>query len=217
MGCREIRTMGWLADQTQVHETNRLEWKPVFAALTDKDMLLYDVVPATSDDWGQAYISHPLLATRLVHSGTTGTGTELTFSTRTGTRNGVECHLFRVERTKELATWSHALVEGAHNAAALIKEINCSVSWNGEACRLVLHWEDGFVLTKDSKDEEIENAVIWRYPYERLRCSSDDAKHLLWLDFGARKANRSLTLVDVPNQSYLSCIPSCLGKRLDLA
>lgn len=68
---------------------------------------------------------------RLVHSGATGSnalhGAELTFSTRTGTRNGVECHLFRVERPKELATWSHALVEGAHNAASLIKEINCGI------------------------------------------------------------------------------------------
>ena len=65
---------------------------------------------------------------RLVHSGPTGNnkmGAELTFSTRTGTRNGVECHLFRVERPKELTTWSHALVNGAHHAAALIKEINC--------------------------------------------------------------------------------------------
>lgn len=52
-------------------------------------------------------------------------GAELTFSTRTGTRNGVECHLFRVERPKELTTWSHAIVDGAHNAASLIKEINC--------------------------------------------------------------------------------------------
>lgn len=65
---------------------------------------------------------------RLVHSGATGNsamGAELTFSTRTGTRNGVECHHFRVERQKELTTWSHAIVDGAHNAASLIKEINC--------------------------------------------------------------------------------------------
>ena len=64
-----------------------------------------------------------------MHSGATGNnplhGAELTFSTRTGTRNGVECHLFRVERPKELTTWSHSLVSGAHSAAALIKEINC--------------------------------------------------------------------------------------------
>ena len=68
---------------------------------------------------------------RLVHSGATGSnslsGAELTFSTRTGTRNGVESHLFRVERPKELANWSHALVNGAHHAAKLIKEINCGI------------------------------------------------------------------------------------------
>lgn len=215
-GSREVRIMGWLSEQTQMHELNRLEWKPVFAALTDKDMLLYDMVPSTCDEWAQPYISHPLLATRLVHSGTTG-NTELTFSTRTGTRNGVECHLFRVERPKELQNWAHALVEGAHNAAALIKEINCSVSWNGEACRLILHWEDGFLLTKDSKDSDNDNEVIWRYPYERLRCSSDDAKCLLWLDFGGEEGEQELDLGGCPKpvvfvlHTFLSGKTSRLG------
>jgi len=223
---REVRIMGWLSEQTQMHEVNRLEWKPVFAALTDKDMLLYDVAPVTLDDWAQHYISHPLLATRLVHSGSTGNAaTELTFSTRTGTRNGVECHLFRVERTKELATWCRALVEGAHNAAALIKEINCSVSWNGEACRLVLHWEDGFILTKDSKGETDDDmnesgAVIWKYPYERLRCSSDDAKGLLWLDFGGEEGEQELDLGGCPKpvvfvlHTFLSGKTSRLGLNI---
>ena len=63
------------------------------------------------------------------------------------------------------------------------------MTWNGESCRLVLHWEDGFLLTKDTKEEE-HNSVIWTYPYERLRCSSDDAKHLLWLDFGGEEGEQ---------------------------
>ena len=57
--------MGWLSEQVQMADTNRLEWKPVFAALTDKDVLLYDMVPLSVEDWTQPYISHPLLATRL--------------------------------------------------------------------------------------------------------------------------------------------------------
>ena len=67
----------------------------------------------------------------LVHSGATTNsalqGAELTFSTRTGTKNGVEAHLFRVETPKELTNWARALVDRAHNAAALIKEINCGM------------------------------------------------------------------------------------------
>lgn len=70
------------------------------------------------------------------------------------------------------------------------------VSWNGEACRLILHWEDGFLLTKDTKEEDSrDNEVIWKYPYERLRCSSDDAKCLLWLDFGGEDGEQVFLLV----------------------
>lgn len=66
---------------------------------------------------------------RLVNS--TGTSTErlnspdLTYGTRTGSRKGVEAHLFRAETPRELAHWCRSIIEGAHSAAALIKEINC--------------------------------------------------------------------------------------------
>ncbi|XP_066921663.1 beta-1-syntrophin-like [Clytia hemisphaerica] len=221
-GNREVHVMGWLAEQVQMPDSNRLEWKPVFAALTDKDILLYDITPLSCEDWASPYISHPLLATRLVHSGPTGNntmGAELTFSTRTGTRNGVECHLFRVERPKELTTWSHALVNGAHHAAALIKEINCAVTWNGVECRLTLHWENGFLLTRAKTDTETES-VLWSNPYERLRSSSDDAKRLLWLDFGDNDGEQELDLHGCPKpvvfvlHTFLSSKTSRLGLTL---
>lgn len=69
-----------------------------------------------------------LLISRLVHSGHGSThiqNEDLTFGTRTGTRKGVEAHMFRVETPRELANWSRSLVQGAHDAALLIKEINC--------------------------------------------------------------------------------------------
>lgn len=65
---------------------------------------------------------------RLVHSGQGSNhiqNEEMTFGTRTGTRKGVEAHMFRVETPRELANWSRSLVQGSHDAAALIKEINC--------------------------------------------------------------------------------------------
>ena len=66
---------------------------------------------------------------RLVHSekqtSNTGSNELLTFGTRSGTRQGVEAHVFRVESVRDLSAWSRALVHGAHNAAALVKEVSC--------------------------------------------------------------------------------------------
>ena len=50
----------------------------------------------------------------------------LTFGLRSGTRQGVESHTFRVETQRDLSTWSRAVVQTAHNAAVLIKEVSCS-------------------------------------------------------------------------------------------
>ena len=47
------------------------------------------------------------------------------FATRTGSRNGVETHIFRAETNRSMKLWSRSLVQGAHAAAALIKEISC--------------------------------------------------------------------------------------------
>ena len=67
---------------------------------------------------------------RLLYSGSPkGLGprhqVELTFGTRTGTRNGIEAHLFRVDTRRDLAAWTRHLVQGSHNAAVLMKEIAC--------------------------------------------------------------------------------------------
>lgn len=39
-------------------------WKPVFVAVTNIDMLLYDFVPITKEDWASPVQSYPILATR---------------------------------------------------------------------------------------------------------------------------------------------------------
>lgn len=48
--------------------------------------------------------------------------------------------MFRVETPRELANWSRSLVQGAHDAATLIKEINCGKSFiaKNRCCRLWL-------------------------------------------------------------------------------
>lgn len=65
---------------------------------------------------------------RLVHSGSgcrsPSLGSDLTFATRTGSRQGIEMHLFRVETHRDLSTWTRILVQGCHAAAELIKEVS---------------------------------------------------------------------------------------------
>lgn len=66
----------------------------------------------------------------LVHSGpdrsSPHSGTELFFATRTGTRLGIETHLFRAETTKDLSTWTRHIVNGCHASAEMIKEVTTS-------------------------------------------------------------------------------------------
>ena len=65
---------------------------------------------------------------RLVHSGKqptlSGAGDILTFGTRSGTRHGVEAHVFRVQTSRDLATWTHALVQGVSNAVLFVREVS---------------------------------------------------------------------------------------------
>lgn len=49
---------------------------------------------------------------------------ELTFALRTGTRHGVDTHLFSVESPQELAAWTRQLVDGCHRAAEGVQEVS---------------------------------------------------------------------------------------------
>jgi len=64
---------------------------------------------------------------RLVHSGKqpsiSGTGDMLTFGTRSGTRHGVEAHVFCVQTSRDLAAWTHALVQGVSSAVLFVREV----------------------------------------------------------------------------------------------
>ena len=46
------------------NEQGKPTWKPVFIALTDKDLLMYDTAPWSKEEWATPFQSHPLLATR---------------------------------------------------------------------------------------------------------------------------------------------------------
>ncbi|XP_068425644.1 beta-1-syntrophin isoform X2 [Clinocottus analis] len=123
-GSKEIRHLGWLAGKT---ESEKQCWKPVLMVVTEKDLLLYESVPRGKEAWQSPAHTYPLLATRLVHSGpdrgSPHSGTELFFATRTGTRLGIETHLFRTETTKDLSLWTRHIVNGCNASAEMIKEV----------------------------------------------------------------------------------------------
>uniref|UniRef100_A0A8C2YL62 Syntrophin beta 2 n=1 Tax=Chinchilla lanigera TaxID=34839 RepID=A0A8C2YL62_CHILA len=126
-GSKEVKHIAWLAEQAKL-DGGRQQWRPVLMAVTEKDLLLYDCMPWTRDAWASPCHSYPLVATRLVHSGSgcrsPSLGSDLTFATRTGSRQGIEMHLFRVETHRDLSTWTRILVQGCHAAAELIKEVS---------------------------------------------------------------------------------------------
>ncbi|ESO98206.1 hypothetical protein LOTGIDRAFT_231326 [Lottia gigantea] len=176
----QIHHMGWLAEQLQ-NEQGASSWKPVCIALSDTDMLLYDTAPSSKEEWATPFQSHPLLATRLVHSGKQMSNGHdvMSFGTRSGTRNGVETHVFRVETQRDLAYWSRALVQGSHGAAVLTKEVITPVIWQGKKAKLVINYESGFTLIEDKNG----GTTFWNFPFEKLKMSADDGHRLLWLDF----------------------------------
>ena len=59
-----------------------------------------------------------------------------------------------------------------------------AVVWQGQECRLTMHYENGFTLADMRTDDSRKTTVIWHFPYEKLRMSADDGMRLLWLDFG---------------------------------
>ncbi|NXY16551.1 SNTB2 protein, partial [Atrichornis clamosus] len=222
-GGREVKHIAWLAEQARL-DGGRQQWRPVLMAVTEKDLLLYDGMPWTRDAWASPCHSYPLVATRLVHSGTgrrsPALGSELTFATRTGSRQGVEMHVFRVETHRDLSAWTRVLVQGCHAAAELIKEVTvgecrgAGTPWTpvsppqgcgpdaasptgctlgGQEVQLSIHYEGGFTISREEP-----GAILFRYPYERLKMSADDGIRTLYLDFGGPEGELALDLHSCP-------------------
>lgn len=210
-----LKHIGWLVEQLDMNG-GRHQYKRVIMALTEKDILLFQAVPWTYESWTTPVLTHPLLATRLVHSGSVRSspalGGDLLFATRTGTGRGIESHVFRVETHWDLSTWTRALVQGGHSAAELIKEVSIGCVLNRQNVRLILHYERGFTVTRESGD-----SVLFHFPYERLKMSADDGVRNLFLDFGAPEGEMVFELHSGPKpvvfvlHSFLSAKLARLG------
>ncbi|CAF96474.1 unnamed protein product [Tetraodon nigroviridis] len=212
----EVKHLGWITEQvTQGPE------RPVLAVLTDRDLLLYPSLPDSKESLNSPTRSHPLITTQvqLVHSGPGKSSplldSDLSFGLRSGTKQGVETHVFRVDSAKDLSAWTHLLVEGCHNAAELIKEVTTACSWNGKECTLGVHIDEGFTLF--TEEMGVRKRVLLQHPFERLKMSSDDGVRMMFLDFGGPEAEIQLDLHCCPKtlvfiiHSFLSAKVKRLG------
>ncbi|KAL4669224.1 hypothetical protein H8959_007778 [Pygathrix nigripes] len=197
-GSKEVKHIAWLAEQAKL-DGGRQQWRPVLMAVTEKDLLLYDCMPWTRDAWASPCHSYPLVATRLVHSGSgcrsPSLGSDLTFATRTGSPQGIEMHLFRVETHRDLSSWTRILVQGCHAAAELIKEVSLGCMLNGQEVRLTIHYENGFTISRENGGS---SSILYRYPFERLKMSADDGIRNLYLDFGGPEGELTMDLHSCP-------------------
>ncbi|KAM4706328.1 beta-1-syntrophin [Rhinophrynus dorsalis] len=217
-GSQEIRHLGWLAEK--VPGENEKQWKPVLIVLTEKDLLMYDSMPRMKEAWFSPVHAYPLIATRLVHSGpgkgSSLLGTDFSFATRTGSRQGIETHLFRAETNRDLSLWTRYIVQSCHSSAELIKEITTPCTYKNQACRLVINYENGFSLTAEGPDGTFSKPLV-QHPYEKLKMSSDDGVKMLYLDFGGKDGEIQLDLHCCPKpivfiiHSFLSAKITRLG------
>ncbi|XP_035243458.1 beta-1-syntrophin isoform X2 [Anguilla rostrata] len=208
-GSREIRHLGWLAEKT---ENEKQRWKPVLVVVTEKDLLLYDCMPRMKEAWVNPAHTYPLLATR----GSPQPGLELSFATRTGTRLGIEAHLFRAETSKDLSLWTRHIVTGCHTSAEMIKEVTTSCMYKNQECRLTIHYEQGFSVQAELEGGSLLKP-LFSYPFEKLKMSSDDGIRMLFLDFGGKEGEIQLDLHSCPKpvvfilHSFLSAKIARLG------
>ncbi|KFO35186.1 Beta-1-syntrophin [Fukomys damarensis] len=217
-GGHEVRHLGWLAQK--VPGDGGEQWKPAVVVLTEKDLLIYNSMPRRKDAWLSPAHSYPLLATRLVHSGpgkgSPQAGLDLSFATRTGTKQGIETHLFRAEVSRDLSQWTRSIVQGCHNSAELVAEVTTACTYKNQECRLTVHYENGFTLTTEPQEGAFPKTII-QSPYEKLKMSSDDGVRMLYLDFGGKEGEIQLDLHSCPKpivfiiHSFLSAKITRLG------
>ncbi|XP_014388520.1 PREDICTED: beta-1-syntrophin, partial [Myotis brandtii] len=232
-GSREIRHLGWLAEKKLNMDNSYL--------VTGTGSWSHGCVKSVHEGAHRSQASGPfkqhqldkltvfigdlrhldmLSLNRLVHSGpgkgSPQTGVDLSFATRTGTRQGIETHLFRAEISRDLSHWTRSIVQGCHNSAELITEVTTACTYRNQECRLTIHYDNGFSITTEPQEGAFPKTII-QAPYEKLKMSSDDGIRMLYLDFGGKDGEIQLDLHSCPKpivfiiHSFLSAKITRLG------
>ncbi|XP_054159174.1 beta-1-syntrophin-like isoform X2 [Oppia nitens] len=227
--------MGWLSEKSQDVGPHP-KWNPVFLAVTDRDLLFYDLVPWTREAWAVPVHTYPLIYIRLVHNNNNtnigltmsskstnsggaiiapGISDNITFTVRVGTRHGIDCHTMQAESHRDLANWARHIVQAAHKTAMTRKEISFACIYKNNESYISINIETGFTLV----DKESNN-VLWCKSFEQLKSTADDSKRIVWLEFHGED-QKELDLLQNPKpfifllQTFLSAKLTHLGLNFD--
>ncbi|XP_034250070.1 beta-1-syntrophin [Thrips palmi] len=187
-------------------------WQAVFAAMTDREMRLYESAPWSPEAWASPCEICPLLSTRLVSSGRQAEAISMVL--RCGTQDGIATHTLRAETHRDLAAWARTLVQGSHNAVAAQRELACRCTFQRKPCQLLLHYEDGFTLIEGQANTlGREQRVLFKIPFERLRSSGDDGIRLFWMDVGGEEGEMEFDLESCP-KPFVFILHSFLSAKI---
>ncbi|KAF0300195.1 Beta-1-syntrophin [Amphibalanus amphitrite] len=184
--------MGWVRVRSteQDQSLDNRPWEQRFAAVTERELLLFNKVPWTLEAWAAPAVALPLFMTRLVRYRLTPTdgppspSEPITLTTRTGTRRGVTAVQWRVETPRDLATWSRAVVQATHSAVADLQQLVFDCRWKGQDARLTMHFENGLTLRPATDPAAPLPEALWHYSFDKLLDSGDDNRSVVHLNFG---------------------------------
>ena len=123
-------------------EPTQFRPKPIFVALTNDSLLLYDQIPLTIDDWFAPLLTYSLLITRKINQSKSDpkasfsenkfseANSSYLFLTRHGTLHGTLTHFFQCLNKTELKTWSVLIEKQTDAAVNMIKHIDFCKSDN---------------------------------------------------------------------------------------
>ncbi|KAI1715081.1 syntrophin-1 [Ditylenchus destructor] len=139
------------------------------------------------------------IATRVVQTTSrtfpviTGLSDIISFTTRTGTQEGIRSHLFRVETHRDLSAWVKNVIHYTYEACAEVQQVSAPCVWQDEKCELVVQLEGGISLINS-----VTQQVIWQHPFEAIRATGDDGQRYLWIDFGPTGGEQEVDLLGSP-------------------
>ena len=121
----------------------QLKPKPIFLALTNESLLVYDQIPLTIDDWFAPLITYSLLITRKITPAKPDAKSSQSnlkndpklaesnylFVTRHGTMRGTSTHFFRCLNKTEYKTWSSLIDKQTEAAVNIIKHVEFRKSY----------------------------------------------------------------------------------------
>lgn len=222
----ELKSIGWLSrrvgneqqnGQSSSESSDDLDrWLPVFVAITDRELRIYESAPWSMEAWSRPVENSPLASTRLAGTGNNSTvnsnsNQSTVFCVRCGTPRGIITHWFRSETNRDMAAWARALVQGSHNAINYQREFLFRCLYQNRPCQLIVHLDRGFSLVDSGLAPPAK--IIWSYSFDKLKASADDGNRLLFLDFGGEDGEFELDMECCP-KPVVFVLHNCLSAKV---